>query len=100
MSKTGSIWDKIQTPKPTEKANVSKELTDEIREFREKQKEFQATNDKEFFFTVVFSTKEDKAIFMNEVGLMPSDFVVDGYTLAKKLGKNPQKPKFKLKPPF
>jgi hypothetical protein len=100
MSKTSSIWDKVKASKPTEKENVSKELTDEIRHFREKQKEFQATNEKEFFFSVVFSTVEDRKTFMREVGLMDRDFMVDGYLLAKKLGLQPQKPKFKLKPPF
>lgn len=100
MSKTKSIWDKVATAAPAKKENVSKELTDEIRQFREKQKEFNATNDHQTYFVVCFSTKEDKDKFMLNCGLMPSDTLIDGYSMAKKLGKEPVKPKFKLKPPF
>lgn len=100
MSKTSSIWDRVNSSRPEAKENVSKELTEEIKQFREKQKEFQATNDHQFYFTVVFSTKEDKDKFMTQCGLMSAETIVDGYQLAKKLGKEPQKPKFKLKPPF
>lgn len=100
MSKTSSIWDKVQVAKPKEKENVTKELTDEIKQFREKQKEFDATNDHQYYFIVAFSTKEDKAKFMTECGLMSAETIVDGYQFARKIGKEPQKPKFKLKPPF
>ena len=100
MSKTGSIWDKVNDRKPKEKQNVAKELTDEIRSFREKQKEFEATNDHQTYVLVVFSTKEDKNIFLQQCGLRNDETMIDGYTMAKKLGKEPQKPKFKLKPPF
>ena len=100
MSKTSSIWDKVNAAKPQQKEDVTKELTEEIKQFREKQKEFQATNDHQFYFTVVFSTKEDKDKFMQECQLMSSETIIDGYQLARKLGKEPQKPKFRLKPPF
>ena len=52
MSKTKSIWDKVATATPSKKENVSNELTDEIRAFREKQKEFAATNDHQTYFIV------------------------------------------------
>lgn len=100
MSKTKSIWDKVATAAPKQKENVTKELTEEIRQFREKQKEFEATNDHQFYFVVAFSTKEDKDKFMQQCGLMSAQTVIDGYEMARKLGKEPQKPKFKLKPPF
>jgi len=100
MNKTKSIWDKIPTAAAKQQEKPAKELTDEIRSFREKQKEFQATNDHQTYLVVVFSTEEDKNKFLTECNLVPGETLVDGYDLAKKLGKQPQKPKFKLKPPF
>lgn len=34
------------------------------------------------------------------VDIMSAETIVDGYQLARKLGKKPENPKFKLKPPF
>lgn len=100
----GGVWAKLnQAPNPATDGggkNIPKELTDEIRAFREKQKEFDATNDHQTYAIVVFSTKEDKELFLKECQMPFTDTIVDGYKLAKKLGKSPQVPKFKLKPPF
>lgn len=42
-----------------QKGKMAIELTDEIRSFRQKKKEFEATNDHETYVIVTFSTKED-----------------------------------------
>jgi len=80
--------------------NPQKELTEEIRSFRAKAKEFQATNDHETYLVVVFSTKEDRKEFLQNVNLSDEHTLIDGYELAKKLSLQPDKPKFKLKKPF
>ena len=83
-----------------DKAPVTpKELTDEIREFRQKNKEFQATNDHETYLVVVFSTKEDKEEFLKGCDI-DEHTLIDGYTLAKAVGKQPVKPKYLLKKPL
>lgn len=80
---------------PLKKERAVKELTDEIKQFRAKKKEFDATNDHQTYLVVVFSTKEDKELFKNSVGIADHTFV-DGYQLAELIGHQPQKPKFKL----
>lgn len=83
-----------------DKAPVTpKELTDEIREFRQKNKEFQATNDHETYLVVVFSTKEDKEEFLKGCDI-DEHTLIDGYALAKAVGKQPVKPKYLLKKPL
>ena len=83
-----------------DKAPVTpKELTDEIREFRQKNKEFQATNDHETYLVVVFSTKEDKEEFLKGCDI-DEHTLIDGYALAKSVGKQPVKPKYLLKKPL
>lgn len=100
----GAVVNKFSKPSSEQSggqgAEVSKELTDEIRAFRDKQKEFDATNDHQTYAIVVFSTKEDKKTFLAECGLNPEHTLINGYEMAIKLNKQPHKPAFKLKPPF
>lgn len=78
-----------------------KELSDEIKDFREKQKEFQATNDHQTYLVVVFSTESDKTSFLYNSGLESNEgTLVDGYELSRLLDIEPKNPKFKLKPPL
>jgi hypothetical protein len=81
-------------------ADPETELTDEIRAFRKKNKEFQSTNDHQTYLIVVFSTKEDKEEFLTEAKLSGKHTLVDGYELAKSLSLHPIAPKFKLQKPF
>ena len=76
------------------------ELTDEIKSFRQKNKEFQATNDHETYLIVCFSCKEDKKKFLNSVELAGKNTLVDGYELANKIGREPQAPAYKLRAPL
>lgn len=82
-----------------ENRNPEKELTDEIREFRESAKILKAMNDHETYLVVVFSRKEDKLTFCDEVGIVEHTFV-DGYELAKALKVEPKKPSIKLPKPL
>jgi len=80
--------------------NPSKELTDEIRAFRQKAKEFDATNEHETYVVVCFSTKADKNRFLDATNLSDKHTLIDGYELARNLNIEPQKPQFKLRKPF
>jgi hypothetical protein len=82
----------IDAPSPAE-------LTDEIKEFRRKNKEFSATSDHETYIVLCFSCKEDKETFCEETGIVEHT-LVDGYEFAKSIGKKPQKPGFKLHKPL
>jgi hypothetical protein len=86
--------------KHTAEDDPETELTDEIRAFRKKNKEFQSTNDHQTYLIVVFSTKEDKEEFLTEAKLSGKHTLVDGYELAKSLSLHPIAPKFKLQKPF
>lgn len=79
--------------------NAPKELTDEIKSFRQKNKEFAATNEHETYLIVVFSTKDDKEEFCDNAGITEHT-MVDGYELAKHFKISPTKPKFKLAKPI
>jgi hypothetical protein len=75
------------------------ELTDEIKSFRQKNKEFAATNEHETYLIISFSCKKDKEIFCDEVGITEHT-LVDGYELARALKVEPKKPSFKLPKPI
>ena len=79
--------------------DAQKELTDEIKTFRQKNKEFAATNEHETYLIVTFSCKKDKETFCEEVGITEHT-LVDGYELARSLKINPKKPLFKLPRPL
>ena len=81
-------------------APTPKELTDEIKSFRQKNKEFQATNDHEFYLVVAFSCKEDKRVFLKNVGLEKEHTFIDGYELSRNINCEPAKPSFKLRGPL
>jgi hypothetical protein len=87
----------------TEKAetlkDAPKELTDEIKSFRQKNKEFAATNEHETYLIVSFSCKDDKEKFCEELGITEHT-IVDGYELARSLKIEPKKPSFKLAKPI
>ena len=83
-----------------EAAPSARELTDEIKSFRQKNKEFSATNDHETYLIVCFSTKEDKNNFLKNVQLADKNTLIDGYELAKNINVEPQKPAFKLRAPL
>ena len=76
-----------------------KELTEEIKSFRQKNKEFAATNEHETYLIICFSCKDDKDIFCDEVGIAEHT-LVDGYELARALKVKPKKPSFKLHAPL
>ena len=83
-----------------EKSPTPKELTDEIKNFRQKNKEFQATNDHETYLSVCFSCKEDKKRFLGNVNLGNEHTLIDGYELAKKMDIEPQRPAYELREPL
>ena len=76
------------------------ELTDEIKSFRQKNHEFQATNDHETYLIVCFSCKEDKVNFLKTVNLSNNHTLVDGYELARNINIEPARPAFKLRDPL
>jgi len=80
--------------------NPEKELSDEIKSFRKKNEEFQATNDHETYLIVCFSTKKDKDIFLREIKMENEHTIVDGYNMARNLKLNPKTPTIKLKQPL
>lgn len=86
-------------PKLKSYEDPENDLKDEIRRFRKKNYEFQATNDKETYLTIVFSTKEDKLEFLRNVGIK-AHTIVNGYELTEKLNINPERPSVKLAPPL
>jgi hypothetical protein len=93
----------IEDEEDIPKEKIIKVLSDDIKSLREKNKQFQATNDKQTYLIVVFSTNEDKSEFLKNVNI--EDYknhttMVDGYKLAKNIGISPQKPKFKLARPI
>lgn len=79
--------------------DAPKELTDEIKSFRQKNKEFAATNEHETYLIISFSSKQDKETFCDEIGITEHT-LVDGYELARALKVEPQKPSFKLAKPI
>ena len=81
---------------------TAKELTAEIMALRKRNKEFAATNDHQTALVVCFSTQEDQNEFAKGVGItpVPGLTLIDGYYLAKQLGKQPQRPKFRLDKPL
>ena len=90
-----STEDEDDLPPPT-----PKELTDEIKGFRQKNREFAATNDHETYLTVVFSCKQDKKEFLKNVGILDCHTLVDGYELARNLKISPTAPSVKLAIPL
>lgn len=76
-----------------------KELTEEIKSFRQKNKEFAATNEHETYLIVTFSCKKDKETFCDNIGITEHT-LVDGYELARALKVEPKKPSFKLAKPL
>jgi hypothetical protein len=80
-------------------APSAKELTDEIKAFRQKNKEFSATNDHEFYWIVSFSCKQDKEAAGKALGISDHT-LVDGYELMKRAGLKPDRPSFELREPF
>lgn len=78
----------------------ARELTDEIRSLRAKNKEFAATNEHDTYLVVSFSTRADRIAFLEAVGLQDEHTLIDGYALAKATGKGPTRPSFKLKAPI
>jgi len=91
-----SVWD---IKKTTEKTNLVKELTDEIKEIRLKNKEFQNTNNSDYYVTLVFSCKDDRDLFLKNNKTKPSAFV-DGYKFAESIGSDPVKSSMKLPKPL
>jgi uncharacterized protein involved in high-affinity Fe2+ transport len=93
----------IEDEEDIPKEKIIKVLSDDIKSLREKNKQFQATNDKQTYLIVVFSTNEDKSEFLKNVNIedyQTHTTMVDGYKLAKNIGIAPQKPKFKLARPI
>lgn len=84
---------------PIKNDKPEKLLTDEIRSFRKKNKEFAATNDHETYLIICFSTKEDKKEFLQNVRI-DTHTLVDGYELARNIKIEPARPKFKLAKPL
>lgn len=81
--------------------NPEKELTEEIKSFRDKQKEFAATNDHQTYLIVVFSTKDDRNDFLKNSNLQSSnDTFINGYELAALTNIEPKKPAIKLPAPI
>lgn len=81
-------------------ANPERELSDEIKSFREKKRAFDATNDHQSYLIVMFSTKDDKNAFLTNTGLLIDSTMVDGYELARHVNLKPDKPSLKLPKPF
>lgn len=77
----------------------SKELTDEIKSFRQRNKEFAATNEHQTYAILCFSCKADLYAFLDNVGL-PRETLLDGYLMAKLMNVQPQKPSLKLAEPI
>lgn len=90
---------KIEVVRVDASAPSAVELTDEIRSFRQKNKEFEATNDHETYLVVVFSCKEDRKEFLKCVK-MDGHTLIDGYELAGNLNLNPSRPSVKLADPL
>jgi len=57
--------------------NPSIDLTDEIRELRQRQKEFNATNEHDTYLIVVFSTSADRQEFLEQVNMREEHTVID-----------------------
>lgn len=97
-----SIWNTLQQKSKTElkKEKIQNELSDEIREFRQKNKEFQATNETETYIVLCFSTIADKREFVQNVLHKKDATYIDGYKFAQAIGKLPDKPSIKLPKPL
>lgn len=95
-----SVVSVLTRPPADEKAPSAVELTDEIKSFRQKNKEFQSTNDHETYLIVCFSTKEDKKTFLKNSMLEGKHTLIDGYELARNLDCEPRKPGFELREPI
>jgi len=80
--------------------NPSIDLTDEIRELRQRQKEFNATNEHDTYLIVVFSTSADRQEFLEQVNMREEHTFIDGYRLSRSIGRGPKKPAFKLQAPL
>lgn len=74
-------------------------LNDEIKSVRDKNETFKQETNCENYLILVFSTKEDKEEFSKNVGITEHT-MVDGYSFAKSLNVEPQKPKFKMRAPM
>lgn len=74
-------------------------LTEEIKSVRDKNETFKQEINCENYLILVFSTKEDKEEFSKNVSITDHT-VVDGYSFAKTLNVEPQKPKFKMRGPM
>lgn len=87
-----NLTSKVKTVEP-------KELTEEIKSFRKKNKEFQATNEHETYLIVCFSCKQDKEVFCENAGITEHT-LIDGYELARSMKIEPAKPSFELHKPI
>lgn len=79
--------------------NAEQQLSDEIRAFRLQKEKLDAMNDHQTYLVIVFSCKNDKQEFADNLGICENTFV-DGYELAKELKITPQKPSVKLPKPL
>lgn len=75
------------------------ELNKEIKTIRDKNETFKQELNCENYLILVFSTKEDKEEFSNNVGITEHT-IVDGYEFAQSLNVEPKKPKFKMRAPM
>lgn len=105
MSSIKSIWDNQAFKKKPEVKQektipIEKELTEEVKELLDSKKRFKALSDTEYYVTVIFSTKEDKELFIRNVHIEKGTTFVDGYELANKLNVEPKTPTIKLGKPF
>lgn len=95
-----SIWSiKEKKSNKVVKTKHTKELNDEIKAFREKNKAFQASNESDTYCVLVFSCADDRNMFMQNVHNKKGIFI-DGYKIAELMGVAPAKPKYKLPKPL
>lgn len=93
-----SIWDNI---KRDEDIDIEKELSEEIKGIREKQKIFQATNESDTYLVLVFSCKADKDTFLQNLHLKRQEHTyLDGYEVARNFEIEPKLPTLKLPKPL
>jgi hypothetical protein len=96
-----SIWNTIskKNKKSENKTDIVKELSDEIKEIRRKNIDFQATNETDTYCVLVFSCAKDRNEFVLNV-LNKKETFIDGYEFARRIGGSPVKPSVKLPEPL
>jgi hypothetical protein len=106
-----SIWDKVdqirkngvekKAKEKAERTPLQKELSDEIKTLRERNKIFAATNESDTYLVLCFSCKDDKELFLRNLQLKKNEHTyLDGYEVGEKFDIEPKKPKFKLPNPL